>query len=229
MTDIPKLPPSMRKIVSRYDQDGNPRPEAEIKADIAKRAALKRGDKDKKFARDSHWSVRRKLYPEEWNGFRATLIELLGAVEARSIVRGIPVNLKIAASETLRRARPRKALSNAAKGRGRSRIPEQRLVAMMVSVEAYVGSGLSLEQALEHASEKWGHDFERFKDIYHKEAKLQYAPLEPDEPLEPPHDGGRKLLRDFFHKIKVEEVDRFIERFRGSGIRIITADMGQNK
>jgi hypothetical protein len=202
MTEGIKLPPSLRSIVSRYDHYGSPRPEWEIKDDIARRAALKRGKKDKKFARDSHWSVRRTVYEKGINGFLATLVELLGADEARSITRGMRANWEIAASETLRRARARKALTDAAKGRGRPRTPEQRLVAMMVSVEAYMGSGLRFEQALDRASENWGHSFDRFEDIYLKEAKL-------------PHDGGRELLRAFFHKTKKEEVDRFIKDFRG--------------
>ena len=198
MTEGPKIPPNLSRIVNRYDHYGDPRPEYEFKADITRRAALKRGDKDKKFARDSHWSVRR-----EWteNGFLITLIELLGWDEAYKIACEMKANRENAASQMLQRARARKVLTDAGKGKGRRRTPEQLLVAMMVSVEALVGGGLRLEQALDRASDKWGHDFERFKDIYHKEAKL-------------PDDGGRKMLRAFFYKTKVEEVDRFIEDFQ---------------
>ena len=112
---------------------------------------------------------------------------------------------------TLQRTRARKALTNAGKGKGRPRTPEQRLVAMMVSVEAYVGAGLPRQEAMDRASDKWGNSAGRLEDIYLKETKLS-------------HDGGSELLRAFFHKIKVEEVDRFIKDFPGlkNSIRIIT-------
>jgi hypothetical protein len=189
------------KSVSRYYQDGSPRPEKEIKAAIARRAADKKWKKANGFTPNSHWSVRRSFYQEEIDGFRATLAEILGEDEARSIVHGMRVNSRVAASEALKRARARKALTSAAKGRGRPRTPEQRLAAMMVSVEAYVGAGLRRDQALDHASKNWGNS--RLEDIYKKEAKL-------------PHDRGSELLRAFFHKIQLEEVDRFIAQFRAS-------------
>jgi hypothetical protein len=197
----PKLPPRLGKDVSRLDHYGKPRPEWEIKSSAVRRADPK--EWAKRFARDSHWSVRRKLYDRPQDGFLVALIELIGLDETRTILRGMRFyGWRFAASQTLQRFRARKVLT--AKF-GRPSTPEQRLVAMMVSVEAYIGSGLRREQALERAGKNWGtsknwvNSFGTLGDIYKKQAKLP--------------DDSSKLLRAFFRGIKAEEVDRFIERF----------------
>jgi hypothetical protein len=199
----PVVPPSLSRIVSPLYQDGTPRPEEDVRADLAKQAASETRKKKAGYARNSHWSVRRVFRAEEITGFRDTLIELLGEEEALQIERGMAFNSRIAASEALRRAHARRVLIDAPKGRGRPKTPKQRLAAMMVSVEAYMGAELRHEEALRRSADKWGNTSGRFADIYKKEAKL-------------PHDGGSDLLRAFFYKIKIEEVDRFIKEFRAS-------------
>jgi hypothetical protein len=196
------FPPSLNRIVSKYDRDGNPRPEQDIQADIKYRADRKQRRKKNGYSKDSHWSVRRMFGEKEIEGFCSTLGLLLGADQAIAIVNGMRTNSRIAASQVLRRARAKQALHDAV-GPGRPRTPPQRLAAMMVSVEAYVGAGLRRDEALRRAADKWGNTEGRFLDIYKKEAKL-------------PQDGGSDLFRAFFHKTKIDWIDNFIRDFRSS-------------
>lgn len=201
------FPPSLGRIVSKYDRDCNPRPEDDVKAELAERTASEARRKKNGYARNSHWSIRRMFHAKEIGGFRTTLVELLGEEEALAIQRGMAWpggNSRIAPSMVLQRARARRALTEVVKGRGRPRTPEQRLAAMMLSAEAYMGAGLRRERALNRAGDKWGNTSGRFCDVF-KETKM-------------PHDGGSELLRAFFCKIKIEEVDQFIARFRASEV-----------
>lgn len=196
------IPPSLSKVVSVADRYGNPRPTDEVQAEIAgKSAAHKVWAKKYGYAHNSHWRVRKMFHVPETDGWRKTMAELIGEEELRYIEKGMGLNALIAAKMTLRRALARRVLDGA-RGPGRPRTPRQRLVAMMVSVEAYIGSGLSVDAALGRAHDKWGNTIGRFSDIY-KETKL-------------PQYGGRDLLRAFFYKTKMEEVDKFIAAFRAS-------------
>ncbi|MBS0530015.1 MAG: hypothetical protein JSS22_11585, partial [Proteobacteria bacterium] len=104
------FPPSLNRFVSKYDRDGNPRPEEEIQADLKYRADRERWRKENGYSRDSHWTVRRMFEASDIDGFRKMLVRVLGPEEAATILAGISFNSQTAASVLLMRARAHKAL-----------------------------------------------------------------------------------------------------------------------
>jgi len=89
------------------------------------------------------------------------------------------------------------------KGPGRPKLYDERhYLYVMVTVEAYIGAGLSRSDALDRASDKWGRGRTYIEDDIYCRFKLEHERSE--------------AVREFFHGDSVEEIDDFIRQFKAA-------------